>query len=122
MDLFVRSRNLLKHAGVPGRCVVGHAGGQDMSALPQRCGCHSGPQVLSGLLQMVSSALEMFSSLIEVLPTNDTVIHCSFSVTFCDSSSLGFILSVPYRTVFEIKLLLKTSVLSLQTTLQGNEY
>lgn len=32
---------------------MGHAGGQDLPTLPQRCGGHAGPQVLPGLLQMV---------------------------------------------------------------------
>ena len=45
-----RSGDLLQHAGFPGRSVVGHAGGQNLPALPQRCGCHLSPQILPGLL------------------------------------------------------------------------
>lgn len=48
-----RSGHLLQHVGVSGWSVVGHAGGQDLPALPQRCGSHAGPQVLLGLFQMV---------------------------------------------------------------------
>lgn len=50
-----RSGDLLQHAGVSGWSVVGHAGGQDLPALPQRRGSHAGPQVLLGLFQMVRS-------------------------------------------------------------------
>lgn len=45
-----RSRDLLQHAGLSGRRVVGHAGGQDLPALPQRRGRHARPQVLLGFL------------------------------------------------------------------------
>lgn len=49
-----RPWDLLQHAGLSGRSVLGHAGGQDLPAVPKRCGRHAGPQVLPGVFQMVS--------------------------------------------------------------------
>lgn len=45
----VRSRHLLEHAGLPGRRVVGHAGGPHVPAVPQRAAGHARAQVLPRL-------------------------------------------------------------------------
>lgn len=63
---------------------MGHAGGQDLPALPQRCGGHAGPQVLLGVLQMVRikrmfiliHLMALFCSFISV------VTHFNTSVVF----------------------------------------
>ena len=70
-----RSWDLLQHAGLPGWSVVGHAGGQDLPALPQRRRRHAGPQVLLGVLQMERIYLPRIHTLISVLCHLMAVFH-----------------------------------------------
>ena len=51
-----RERDLFECSWLPGRCVVGHAGGPGLSALPQRSTSHTTSEVLHGLLEVVSTA------------------------------------------------------------------